>query len=117
MSIHINSLRAFMQGSDELFGKRHRQIIGIFRRSPGPRTDREIMIALGFSDPNSCRPRITELVETGVLVEYGETECPITKKTVRLVTLAKQQAAQSEFNLGQVITPAVIQTLKDRKPE
>lgn len=36
-----------------------------------PLSDREVMIILGFNDMNSVRPRITELIQEGVLEECG----------------------------------------------
>lgn len=38
----------------------------------GPMTDREVMAKLGTVDPNHVRPRVTELVKAGVLVEVGK---------------------------------------------
>lgn len=113
-AIHPNSVLAYWQGNDELFGKRHQKVIACLRRSLG-QTDREVMIALGFGDMNAVRPRISELVEAGIVVEVGNTVCPITKKRVRLVSLAKPKPAQAEFELGAVITPAVVETLNQRR--
>lgn len=48
-------------------------------------TDRQVMAALGFTDPNAVRPRITELVQAGLLLECGEVADALTGKTVRLV--------------------------------
>jgi hypothetical protein len=113
-SIHPNSVLAFWQGRDDLFGKRHQKVIAVLRTHTYAMTDRMVMNACGFFDPNAVRPRITELVEAGVVVEAGNTECPITHKTVRLVKLAKPKPAQAEFQLGDVVTPAVVETLNQR---
>ena len=48
-------------------------------------TDREIMALMGYSDMNAVRPRITEMVEDGILTEIGSKVCPLTGKTVRVV--------------------------------
>lgn len=52
------------------------------------KTDREIMIGMGFSDMNMVRPRVTELVEARRLVEVSEKRCGVTGKTVRIVDLS-----------------------------
>ena len=37
---------------------------------------------LGFTDPNMVRPRITELLQQGVIKRVGKRRCSITKKRV-----------------------------------
>jgi hypothetical protein len=46
-------------------------------------TDREVRDMCGFSDMNSVRPRITELVEEGFLVEGPSVKDALTGRTVR----------------------------------
>ena len=108
--MHPNSVQAYWEGSIELFGKRHKQVIQTLRACRVPMTDREVMTACGFADPNQVRPRLTELVEAGIVEEVGTTICPITHKTVRLAKLAKREV-QAEFDLGDVLTPRVMQTI------
>lgn len=99
-SLHVNSLSAYWEGKDDLFSKRELAVLGAVRRAFRARaTDREVMIALGFTDMNSVRPRITELVKDGLLVEDGSETDPITGKTVRVVALVypKAQERQTEF--------------------
>ena len=96
--IHPNSVQAYWQGDVSLFGKRHQQVIAALR-AMGAATDREVMLRLGFQDPNSVRPRITELVEQGVIIEVGSATCPVTHKTVRIIKLAAREA-QAEFDLS-----------------
>lgn len=110
-SIHPNSIAAYWEGRLDLFGKRHQQVLRALRLARGPLTDREVMIALGFSDPNAVRPRITELVDAGVLVEVDSVECPVTGKRVRRVKAATREA-QAEFALDDVLTPAVLSSLQ-----
>lgn len=100
-SLHVNSLRAYEQGRVDLFSKRELAILGAFRAAgPGAKaTDRQVMIALGFSDMNSVRPRITELINDGVLVEVGETTDGVTRKRVRLVSLRGSVVQQPELAL------------------
>jgi hypothetical protein len=45
------------------------------------------MQGMGFSDMNSVRPRITELIEKAKLMEVGSIVCPVTKKRVRRVDI------------------------------
>lgn len=100
-AIHPNSIKAWRQGSAELFGQRHREILAVFRASKVfLMTDREVMAALGSQDPNRVRPRITELIKSGVLAEApGSTRCAVTGKTVRLVGLAPVRGVQVEMAL------------------
>lgn len=106
-TIHLNSITAYWQGRTDLFNKRHRLIIGIFQSAHSPITDREAMIAARAADPNFVRPRITELIEAGILEESGSRVCPVTGKTVRLVKLRVRET-QRELALApeQVATVA-----------
>jgi len=99
-SIHLNSIAAYWQGRDDLFGKRHQKVLAVLRASSSSLTDREVMVRCGFSDPNAVRPRITELVSAEIVVEVGSVACPVTGKTVRLVKLAKPRPAQLDFDVA-----------------
>ncbi len=48
-------------------------------------TDREVVAAMGKQDMNAARPRLTELVQEGVLVEVGDVIDAATGKSVRRV--------------------------------
>jgi|GEM_PF-4443719 len=65
--------------------KRCQAILGVLRASNRNMTDREIKDALDFSDMNSVRPRITEMIRDGILEEAGSVACPVTSMTVRCV--------------------------------
>jgi hypothetical protein len=54
-------------------------------------TDREIMRKLDLCDPNAIRPRVTEMIASGVLVEDDFTIDAESKKTVRRVRVAAIQ--------------------------
>lgn len=112
--IHPNSVLAYWQGNDGLFGQRHQKVIEVLRRSTLSKTDREVMVACGFTDPNAVRPRITELIEAGILVETASTECPVTHKTVRLVALRKIKPA-AQFEMTDILTDAVVAKLGERR--
>ena len=51
-------------------------------------TDRQVMEWLGFTDMNSVRPRITEMIDAGLLEVICDTLDPVTRKKVRLVKCA-----------------------------
>lgn len=59
-------------------------------------TDRDVMVGLGYSDMNSVRPRITEAVDLGALVEVGEKRCEVTGKTVRIVDLSLDERGRRQ---------------------
>lgn len=81
--IHANSARAYHEERKEL-GKRAMAILAEIRINGGG-TDRQIMQRMGFFDPNCVRPRITELIDAGLLQEVANIECKITGKMVRRV--------------------------------
>lgn len=63
-------------------------------------TDREVKEALGVSDMNYVRPRITELVKLGYVVEVDDIKCHLTNKTVRRVaTIDNVNNALDCFNM------------------
>lgn len=68
-------------------GRRAAAILAWVRARANPETDRAIAAGLGFADMNAVRPRITEMVEAGLLAEVGEIRCPVTGKPVRTVAL------------------------------
>lgn len=86
-ALHLNSLLCWLEGKEELFGKRESAVLKTVERL-GRASDREVMLALGFVDPNATRPRISEAIKEGILVEVGTQEDPITRKQVRVVALA-----------------------------
>lgn len=96
--MHEHSLEAHAVG-EAAFGKRAQAIYDLVRRA-GPRTDRQICAALGFGENlNAVRPRITELVERGALMEVGlGVKCPITGRTVRRVDIARPRGQVEMFS-------------------
>ena len=112
-SIHPNSVAAYWQGNEELFGQRHQKVIAALRASAISLTDREIMIRCGFTDMNAVRPRITELIDCGIAIPCGSIECPITHKTVRKVQLRKFEP-QPQFEMTEILTPSVVAKLSQR---
>jgi predicted HTH transcriptional regulator len=81
---HPNSIAAHVaEKSTGALSKRASLILTAARQS-GPFTDRQMQHRLRLPDPNSVRPRITELVMSGLLEECGSTRDALTGKTVRV---------------------------------
>ena len=93
--IHAHSIAAYREEQDAgRISNRYGQIINVI----GDRemTDREIMKALGFTDPNTVRPRVTELIKAGILQEYGFTLDSETGKRVRVVRITPKAPGKQE---------------------
>lgn len=86
--IHDNSREAIRDNTEAL-SERSAAIVRHLRVIARPTTDRRVMESLGFVDCNSVRPRITELVDAGIVRECGKTRDHVTDKTVRLVEVVK----------------------------
>lgn len=96
MTMHSNSIAAYQQERDAgNLSKREKLILDCLRTVEipchrlGGLTDREIMRFLRFTDANSVRPRISGLLERGILEECGAVKDPDTKMTVRLVRIKR----------------------------
>lgn len=87
--IHEHSIKAYHEEGPKL-SKREGEIVE-YLRVLGPRTDRELMQVGHYPDMNCVRPRVTTLLQRGVLMEVGEVVCPVTKKTVRRVDIRGQR--------------------------
>lgn len=98
--IHLNSLLAYFEGKESFFSRRELAVLKAVERL-GRASDREVMIALGFSDMNAVRPRITELIDEGMIEEIADQEDPVTRKTVRVLSIARDpRKAQKEFEFA-----------------
>lgn len=95
MNYHKNSGEAYVQELPR-FSKREQEIIGVLKSAImiGGLTDRKIQLMLGYADKNAVSPRITEMVERGVLVEVGHAIDGHTGKKVRIVNLAPKESQQ-----------------------
>ena len=87
--MHDNSLKGHSENiSAATYSERHQMILRWLREHDRRHwTDRQIMKGLGFVDMNAVRPRITELVQRGILLEYGSVVDNTTGKTCRTVGL------------------------------
>lgn len=85
--MHINSLLAFDEERSKL-NNRCQRILRVIEKCPDS-TDRDILAELGQSDPNYVRPRITELIRRGLVVETGSRKCAISGRKCRTIGLPK----------------------------
>lgn len=92
--IHQHSIEAFHVERGRL-SRRTLRILDWIELHPCV-TDREVMHGLGYSDMNAVRPRITEAVDAGALVEVGEKRCQVTGKTVRVVDLSLDERGRRQ---------------------
>jgi predicted DNA-binding transcriptional regulator len=84
-AMHKNSLTAYAETFAAL-SKREQLIYSFLVYQPKPMTDRQIMRALDFTEPNNVRPRITSLVNDWKIVEeVGQVKCKETNILVRVV--------------------------------
>lgn len=66
---------------------RYQQILGVLNR---PMTAREVMQALGYTDMNTVRPRLTELCALRRIKETGLKFDPATNRRVTVFERSKQ---------------------------
>ena len=85
--VHPNSAQALREEYDAL-SKRSADVLAVYRSATHPLTDRDVKDAMGFSDMNAVRPRITELIGCGMLRECGRIKDTATRKMVRVVGVA-----------------------------
>jgi hypothetical protein len=83
--VHANSVKVYREDTAKI-SKRASEVLRLLKVSGVALTDREVMKSLGFTDPNSVRPRITELIDAGLIKEAGTTTDELTGKKVRRVT-------------------------------
>lgn len=88
--MHDNSLAAYRSEEPRL-SKRICAILDWLRQN-GAATDRQVAYGMGFGENlNAVRPRCTELVLLGILVEIGNRKCPTTGKTVRVLDVVRDR--------------------------
>lgn len=82
--IHANSIEAYHDERPKL-SERAEAILNVYKRFNRPVTDRQILDAMypGCGDMNRVRPRVTELIGAGQLVEVGKVKDSVTGKSVR----------------------------------
>jgi len=85
MNIHDNSI---LSNRETERYRRRQVIIEIYRKANKPLTDREVRDLGGFREMNEVRPRITEMVNEGILLEFSQIFDKASRRTVRTVHLA-----------------------------
>jgi len=88
--MHANSLQAYYQGIlSELPDRQARIMLAIIKMTnlKLPITDRRIKVFLGLDDMNQVRPRVSELIAKGSIIEKGSVLCEKTGRRVRTVDL------------------------------
>lgn len=63
----------------ESLGARQSYVLDLIELNPR-RTDRELAEIAGTADPNMIRPRRSELVAKGLVIESGHRHCSVTGK-------------------------------------
>jgi len=72
-------------------------ILETYRSIHRPLTDREVLDDMGFRDMNCVRPRITELIRGGKLIEVDRRKDGLTGHLVRMVTIPERPKVQQEL--------------------
>lgn len=86
--MHRNSLASYFDKMvKKTINKKENEVIEAFEKNLWM-TDRECAEFLGYPHKSAVQPRITELVQKGVLTEAGEKRDDVTGRTVRIVALA-----------------------------
>ena len=85
--VHQNSIEAFHSIEDK--ANRRQVVLDVFKRKQAPLTDRQVQHILGIAEKNGVSPRITELKESGDLIEVGNIKDEFTGKKVRLLALSE----------------------------
>jgi hypothetical protein len=77
-------------------------------------SDRQLMAALGVTDPNYVRPEVTRLIKDGILVSVGNFPCEFTGRVVRRTELTgapytdRDSVARKKPSLGAGLFVAMI---------
>lgn len=85
--VHANSIEAYHSEEPKLSARAGAILAWIHVH--GAATDRQVVSGMGFLDMNTVRPRITELIDAGMLEEIGNIRCVTTGKTVRRVDVPR----------------------------
>ena len=81
MTVHANSLSAYHSLN---LNPREEAVLATYVQASTPMTDRECVRRMGLTEMNAARPRITALIDAGLLEETGTTVDRETRKSVRL---------------------------------
>lgn len=97
--IHPNSKKVYEEEKPKL-SKRAQIIYDALCKTKEPITDRQVQVVLGFAERGMVQPRITDLINAGLVWECGKTKCKVTNKQVRLVSgVAKHYYTYKDWEL------------------
>lgn len=82
--VHENSIVTYHETNTERTVRKEAVLQAYRDRAGHPLSDRMVASILGFKDMNAVRPRITELVDAGDLIEVGKIRDELTKRPVRM---------------------------------
>jgi len=92
--MHRNSLKVYAELKDKMSARA--RVIHTLLLSVGAMTDRQVMHRLNYTEPNMCRPRCSELIQSHWCYEAGHINDHETGKRVRLVA-ARTAQERREF--------------------
>lgn len=82
--MHQNSLAAWHAGERAgFFNERELEVLQAYHNAGRPLRDREVQAMCEYAEVAKVQPRISDLVDKGVLIEVGRKRCPVTGKGVR----------------------------------
>ena len=90
--MHNNSIKAYREEFPKLSRRASDIYYFLLEHLELSFTDRDIKQQMKFPEMNNVRPRVTELIQQGLLEEVGKTICKVTGKTVRMVSLRNVKA-------------------------
>ncbi len=88
MSVRENSIETYKALKDHLSGRQAE--VYEYIEKHGKCTERQIKDGLGYNDMNAVRPRVTELIESGLLIEGLKIRDEVTNRPVRTVLIDTQ---------------------------
>lgn len=96
-AVHSNSLAAWHAGERSgFFNDRELEVLEALHNARMPLRDRQIMEACGYSELARVQPRISDLLNQGVLQEVGRQKCPLSGKYVRMTAIAPEPVMKQE---------------------
>ena len=99
--MHNNSIKAYREEFPKLSQRASDIYFFLLEHMEVGFTDRDIKYHMKFGEMNNVRPRVTELIQQGLLEEVGKTTCKVTGKTVRMVSLRNIKAIHVDEYYGE----------------
>ena len=79
--------------------KRYKRRQLIYDALDRPLTDRQVLNRIGMNEMNAVRPRITEMVNDGLLLEFDSIKDPSTNRRVRRVVRWDYKPKEKQLEL------------------